>query len=88
MDIGIAINNDSGSNDNYNNDGNEYTPVAEVVAEVVAKVLAKGLPLRVKGYIRKALRPNIHFGIHYNDIYEEYSPPGLLNVLVKEKYYK
>ena len=69
-------------------DSDKYAPVAEVVAEAVVKVLAKGLPLCVKGYIRKALRPNIYIGVHYDDIYEEYGPLGLLNVLAEEKYYK
>ena len=80
IDIGIEIDD--------NDDGDEYTPVAEVVAEVVAKVLIKGLPLRIKEYIRKALRPNIYIGVHYDDIYKEYSLPRLLNVLAEEKYYK
>ena len=79
IDINIEIND--------NDDGNEYAPIAEVVAEAVAKVV-KGLPLRVKEYIRKALRPNVHFGVYYNDIYKEYGLLGLLNVLVEEKYYK
>ena len=81
IDIDIAINNNADTND-YNNNGDKYTPIAEAAAK------ATGLPPRTKEYIRKVLRLNVYIGIHYNAIYEEYSPPGLLNVLAEEKYYK
>ena len=74
------------SNDDNNNDGDENILLAKVAANIAAK--ATGLPKRTKEYIRKALRPNIYIGVHYNAIYEEYRPPTLLNILVEEKYYK
>ena len=55
---------------------------------IIAIVLPRNMPKRAREYIRKVLRPNIHIGIHYNQIYSEYSPPGLLNILAEEKYYK
>ncbi|KAK1773732.1 hypothetical protein QBC45DRAFT_386959 [Copromyces sp. CBS 386.78] len=75
----IAIDDDD---DDDGDDGDEHAPIAEVATK------ATGLPKRVKEYIRKALRPNVHVGIYYDGIYQEYGPPGLLNVLAEEKYHK
>ena len=46
------------------------------------------LPKRTKKYIIKALRPNIYLGMYYSELYKEYKPPKLLNILPKKKTYK
>lgn len=43
---------------------------------------------RVKEYIYKAFRPNVHLGMYYSRIDNEYGPPRLLNIIAEEKYYK
>lgn len=70
------------------NDDEEVAPITEAAANAIARANSTGLPKRAKEYIKKKLRPNIYIGIYYNNIWEEYSPPGLLNILVEEKYYK
>ena len=77
--------------DNINNtieilNDNKPTPIAEEAVQVTTK--SKNLPPRTRKYITSALRPNIYITIHYTDIYKEYNPPRLLNVLAEEKYYK
>lgn len=49
---------------------------------------ATTLPKRTKKYIKKALRPNIHLGIHYTDLYIQYGPPALVNIMPEEKKHK
>ena len=61
---------------------NEEQGVVNIAADVT------NLPKSVKEYVRKALRLNIHLSIYYNRLYNEYSLPSLLNVMVEEKYHK
>ena len=60
----------------------------EEQVEETIQAVKLNLPKRTKRYITKVLRPNMHLGIYYSQIYEEYNPPSLLNVLAEEKYYK
>ena len=60
----------------------------EEQVEETIQTIKLSLPKRTKRYITKILRLNIYLGIYYGQIYKEYNPPNLLNVLAEEKYYK
>ena len=70
-----------------NNDDKEEDEEIRGVPAIIIRNLP--LPKRIKTYIAKTLRPNIHINIYYySKVYNEYRLFSLLNILVEEYYYK
>ena len=66
-----------------NNDDNEEDD-DEIRGAPAIAIRNLPLPKRVKTYIAKALRPNIHIGVYYySKVYNECGPLSLLNILVE-----